>query len=171
MNEPTTWRAVLHFDEDAMPTRQQVETAFRQRVTAAHPDLGGSHEAVRQVIAARDTARAWFDARDPEWRAIVHADPRRRGGFFVSAKIGRDYTLRIDEQQRTVADANGAPPTLYVIPWPNDAEGQPLDWHADRLEVVVQHGRPVSLRATGVPVEESAAPTLDHAGFPHEIVN
>lgn len=40
-------------------TEDEIATAFRAKVRVAHPDLGGSDEATREIIEARDVMLAW----------------------------------------------------------------------------------------------------------------
>jgi len=49
------WREVLGVGEYA--TVEQVDAAFLEKARTAHPDSGGSHEAMARLTAARDLAR------------------------------------------------------------------------------------------------------------------
>ncbi len=53
-----TWRAVLGFPAEAAVTRADIDANFRERAQAAHPDHGGSHEAMAALNAARAAALA-----------------------------------------------------------------------------------------------------------------
>jgi hypothetical protein len=50
------WREVLGLDPDMPVDEQVIERAFRARALSAHPDTGGSHEAMAELNAARDLA-------------------------------------------------------------------------------------------------------------------
>ena len=52
----TDWAAVLGLPTSA--TLDQVESAFRRLAIEAHPDRGGSHDAMTRLTAAHDAARA-----------------------------------------------------------------------------------------------------------------
>ena len=52
---PSSWQTVLGLDVRA-PTRTEVEVAYRRCALRAHPDQGGSHEALVAVNRARDEA-------------------------------------------------------------------------------------------------------------------
>lgn len=52
------WRTVLGIAEGVTVSRQAVETFYKQAAKRAHPDLGGSMEAMAEVNAARDQAYA-----------------------------------------------------------------------------------------------------------------
>lgn len=47
-----TWNEVLGVEPTA--TREQINAAFRERAATAHPDRGGSHDAMSALNAARD---------------------------------------------------------------------------------------------------------------------
>lgn len=49
------WWLELGVSESA--TLEQIETAYREKARAAHPDAGGSHDAMARLNAARDAAR------------------------------------------------------------------------------------------------------------------
>ncbi len=49
------WWLELGVSEQA--TTEQIEMAYREKARAAHPDAGGSHEAMARLNAARDAAR------------------------------------------------------------------------------------------------------------------
>ena len=50
----STWRTTLGFPSDAMPTRDEINAAFRTRSATAHPDQpGGSHAAMASLSEAR----------------------------------------------------------------------------------------------------------------------
>lgn len=49
-----SWAEILGVAEDA--TREQIEAAYRERAKRAHPDAGGSHEAMAALNAARAAA-------------------------------------------------------------------------------------------------------------------
>lgn len=51
-----TWREVLGFPPAAKPDREGIEQAFRSKAKAAHPDTGGSTEAMAELNAARAAA-------------------------------------------------------------------------------------------------------------------
>lgn len=53
---PPEWRDVLGNPQ----TLDQAEAAYRVRARAAHPDVGGSHDAMAKLNAAIDAARAAF---------------------------------------------------------------------------------------------------------------
>jgi hypothetical protein len=50
------WREVLGLSPDMPVDEQVIERAFRARALSAHPDTGGSHEAMAELNAARDLA-------------------------------------------------------------------------------------------------------------------
>ena len=52
------WREVLGFPPGAVPNRDGIESAFRNKAKSAHPDTGGSTEAMAELNAARQTALA-----------------------------------------------------------------------------------------------------------------
>lgn len=52
------WRSVLGFGASDAVTIDAVNQAWRERVRTAHPDAGGSHDAVANVNTARDEALA-----------------------------------------------------------------------------------------------------------------
>lgn len=53
----SSWHAVLGFKPGQVVTLALVEAAFRERAKTAHPDGGGSDEAMRELNAAREGAR------------------------------------------------------------------------------------------------------------------
>jgi hypothetical protein len=53
----SSWRTALGFGEKEAVTLDQVEAAFRRQTRTAHPDAGGTEEAMRGLIQARDAAR------------------------------------------------------------------------------------------------------------------
>lgn len=56
------WRDVLCLQDVAKPTAEAIEKAYRALATDRHPDNGGSHEAMADLNAARDTAKAEMGA-------------------------------------------------------------------------------------------------------------
>lgn len=52
-----TWRTTLGFDPDEAVSLTDVDEAYRARAREAHPDAGGSHDAMSSLNAARDEAR------------------------------------------------------------------------------------------------------------------
>lgn len=50
-----TWREVLGVT-GLTPTKETIETLYRDKAKRAHPDNGGSHEAMAELNAARDQA-------------------------------------------------------------------------------------------------------------------
>jgi hypothetical protein len=59
---PRDWREVLGLRADQDVDEEVVERAFRARAVKAHPDAGGSHEAMTELNAAR--AQALDELRD-----------------------------------------------------------------------------------------------------------
>lgn len=55
------WRQVLAIDANDAPTRNDVEAAYRAAAKRAHPDLGGSSEAMAEVNQARTEALEEID--------------------------------------------------------------------------------------------------------------
>jgi hypothetical protein len=55
------WRQVLGIDANDAPTRNDVEAAYRAAAKRAHPDLGGSSEAMAEVNQARTEALEEID--------------------------------------------------------------------------------------------------------------
>lgn len=53
-----TWRSALGFAPDQAVTRDAIDKAFRERARTSHPDVGGSHEAMAALTAARAEALA-----------------------------------------------------------------------------------------------------------------
>lgn len=51
-----SWREVLGFDRTSNPDREGIELAFRSKAKRAHPDAGGSTEAMAELNAARAEA-------------------------------------------------------------------------------------------------------------------
>jgi len=51
-----TWRSTLGFGPDDIVTEARVLAAFRERARTAHPDAGGTHEAMAALSVARDEA-------------------------------------------------------------------------------------------------------------------
>lgn len=52
----THWRDVLGLDKTATFTEAHITQAYRLAASKAHPDKGGSHEAMQRVNAAREAA-------------------------------------------------------------------------------------------------------------------
>lgn len=52
-----TWREVLGFPPDAKPDCEGLHIAFRQKAKKAHPDAGGSADAMFELNKAYDAAR------------------------------------------------------------------------------------------------------------------
>src|SRR5262249_10559 len=50
------WRLVLGFGAGAVVTRDDLDAAFRTKSRAAHPDVGGSHDAQARLSEARMAA-------------------------------------------------------------------------------------------------------------------
>lgn len=57
-----TWRSALGFGRNDVFTAELIDQRFRERTRGAHPDTGGSHEAMAALNAARDAARANLEA-------------------------------------------------------------------------------------------------------------
>lgn len=55
-SSPSEWWIVLQVTPDA--NSEAVDAAYRRLARAAHPDAGGSHDAMARINAARDAARA-----------------------------------------------------------------------------------------------------------------
>ena len=54
------WHKVLGVDKDA--TDSEINKAFRRLVKVAHPDVGGTNEAMTGLSVARDEGlRVWWD--------------------------------------------------------------------------------------------------------------
>lgn len=51
-----SWREVLNFGANIDVDRDTIDRAFRQRLLIAHPDRGGSHDAMAELNAARAAA-------------------------------------------------------------------------------------------------------------------
>lgn len=51
-----TWREVLNLDGVSHPTAEQIREHYRLSARSAHPDAGGSVEAMAELNAARDAA-------------------------------------------------------------------------------------------------------------------
>ena len=51
-----SWREVLGFPAAASPDRDGIEIAYRSKAKAAHPDAGGSHDAMAELNRAREDA-------------------------------------------------------------------------------------------------------------------
>lgn len=51
-----TWREVLNLVGETNPIREQVEHHYKIRAKTAHPDTGGSHEAMAELNRAREEA-------------------------------------------------------------------------------------------------------------------
>jgi hypothetical protein len=49
--QPQHWYEILGVSRDA--TKEEIEAAFRERAKTAHPDTGGSHEAMAALTGAR----------------------------------------------------------------------------------------------------------------------
>lgn len=56
------WREVLNLVGERSPTRDQVEHHYQVKAKTAHPDAGGSHEAMVEVNAARAEALKELEA-------------------------------------------------------------------------------------------------------------
>lgn len=52
-----SWESVLGFAPGQRPTEDQIATAYREKAKSAHPDTGGSENAMSALNCARDTAR------------------------------------------------------------------------------------------------------------------
>ena len=52
------WRSVFGFSDDDRVTLEQLTSRYHDRARAAHPDAGGSHDAMAHLNRARDFARA-----------------------------------------------------------------------------------------------------------------
>lgn len=50
------WRAVFGFSEDQRVTLDELDSAFKARAKTAHPDLGGTDDAMSHLNRARDYA-------------------------------------------------------------------------------------------------------------------
>lgn len=50
------WQAVLELQDLLLPTREDVEKAYRRLASKHHPDKGGSHAAMSELNQARDDA-------------------------------------------------------------------------------------------------------------------
>ena len=53
---PKTWRAALGFPTGYIPTKDEVNSAYRKMAKVAHPDMGGSVAAMIALNLAKDTA-------------------------------------------------------------------------------------------------------------------
>jgi hypothetical protein len=53
---PKTWREVLGFVDGVQATRALIAERYRERAQRAHPDRGGSHDAMAELNAAREAA-------------------------------------------------------------------------------------------------------------------
>lgn len=49
----STWRTTLGFKADANVNADAINAAFRERARTAHPDVGGSHDAMASLTAAK----------------------------------------------------------------------------------------------------------------------
>jgi hypothetical protein len=56
------WREVLRLQDVAKPGADAIEKAYRALAADRHPDNGGSHDAMADLNAARDTAKAEMGA-------------------------------------------------------------------------------------------------------------
>jgi hypothetical protein len=52
----STWRTTLGIAPDVTVCRSDIDTAFRERSRAAHPDVGGSHDAMASLSQAKTEA-------------------------------------------------------------------------------------------------------------------
>jgi hypothetical protein len=52
------WRSVFGFDKSARVTHDELQTKYRERASIAHPDKGGTDDAMAHVNRARDYALA-----------------------------------------------------------------------------------------------------------------
>lgn len=53
-----SWREVLGFPPGSSPDREGIEIAYRSKAKKAHPDAGGSNDAMAELNAARQAAIA-----------------------------------------------------------------------------------------------------------------
>lgn len=53
-----SWREVLGFPPGARPDKDGIDLAYRSKAKSAHPDMGGSDEAMAELNAARSEALA-----------------------------------------------------------------------------------------------------------------
>ncbi|WP_313080549.1 hypothetical protein [Pulveribacter sp.] len=60
---PRDWRAVLELLDLPLPTRADVERAYRRLAGQHHPDKGGSADSMAEINRARDAALTWLQAR------------------------------------------------------------------------------------------------------------
>lgn len=58
-----TWRSALGFAPDDVVTKDAIDVAFRDRARTAHPDVGGSHEAMASLTSARADALRFLEGR------------------------------------------------------------------------------------------------------------
>ena len=58
---PRDWQVVLELQDLLMPTRADVERAYRRLAAQHHPDKGGSAERMAEINRARNEALAWID--------------------------------------------------------------------------------------------------------------
>jgi len=49
----STWRTTLGFEPDARVNADDINNAFRERARSAHPDVGGSHDAMASLSEAK----------------------------------------------------------------------------------------------------------------------
>ena len=50
------WRQVLGFVGEMHPTKEQIETRYKELARKRHPDAGGTHKEFVELAAARDAA-------------------------------------------------------------------------------------------------------------------
>ena len=53
-----SWRDILGFEPDRRPTKEDIESAYRAKAKKAHPDAGGSNDAMAELNEARAAALA-----------------------------------------------------------------------------------------------------------------
>lgn len=53
-----SWQSALEIENPA-PTLDEIDTAFRKKAMAHHPDRGGDPELYRQFLKHREAAKAW----------------------------------------------------------------------------------------------------------------
>lgn len=58
-----TWRSALGFGPDDNVNAAAIDTAFKAKARTAHPDVGGSHEAMAALTTARADALLFLEGR------------------------------------------------------------------------------------------------------------
>jgi len=90
---------VLGITDPDHATRRDIHTAYRARLKAAHPDHGGSREALEQVQAAHDLLLQWQAIADAEntpthTSATAETAPvQRRRPWWSELNINRERVV------------------------------------------------------------------------------